>query len=345
MPGYIYLVTSEIISVFNSGFWTADLHTLWQRYAGYYGPHVEFTIFQCDDDNARLFETLVHTALRQYRYAFELFQKSDEAIQVFQKTAASLCKSSVARPVRSPIYKKKPRALSIRLAKELMGVSIPNNPVPFTAITEKSQDDEDDIDEQVWQQRKYLFQQLVVSGRAVAADNQSRLFDGIMLDKTHAQWLLTSIASDSTRNVLPEHLALMFPGYNINHNAIHAVCERLRLILGLRSLHDRNSSISREKIITHLDEIVATVAEARELIGKPARPSRAKTALPAQPTLNQVISSINVILSVWSGTALHNTEKDKRITKQGERNRAGNYQLVYCDDFAHTLYSSGLFTA
>lgn len=72
--GYVYLVTSDIVSVVKIGFWRKSLIELHKRYVTTYGKNLNLMYTECD--NAPNLEKRVHKAFSEFRYSSELFAKN-----------------------------------------------------------------------------------------------------------------------------------------------------------------------------------------------------------------------------------------------------------------------------
>lgn len=204
----------------------------------------------------------------------------------------------------------------------------------------------DATEEDKWMLKKYKFCQYIVGKKAVLEEHQALIFNTYTVDPRRAQWLFAAHQTDrkTVLKALRGDIAkLPYSEYTSVNGVVQARCAEMFALLGFRHGHDTDTTMSRERLERISDDLLPLLKTIRHLLGKESRPSRAKTTeTENKVTVNQIIGSVNVILTTWCGTSLQNSLKDSRETKKGSTVRSGKYKIEYCDDFAKVLYTCGL---
>ena len=342
-----------MLLVANIGYWTAELHALWIRYAGVYGPKVEIIVYECDETQARDFERKVHEALSPFHYGFELYHKTPEAREVFYNTASSLCKDVVRMPTRSPIYKPKKRHVKSIEFDRFFAQRTPLK-FQFQGLASISQDTAWQIkntcfctEKESWELRKFLFCKHIIDDSDLDIRCQAVLFDHVNANRDHARWLFEAHQTGLAKLLQDDVISFIYPEYTVHNRSIAGQCHEMISLLGLESGHDTSHVLSRQQMEQARERLLPLVKTLRQALYKDSRPSRAKPKKSGDvsgdgPTISQMVCSVNVVLKTWFGTSLHNIDKDVRKSSNGKQSRLGSYKLQYADDFSRILYTCGI---
>ena len=195
---------------------------------------------------------------------------------------------------------------------------------------------------------KFMFVTKLVKDAAVSAQDQQALFDDFQVNDQHKEWLFH--AYNACRRLPLDILIkdMTKRPYLETTKADGAITYRILQVielLGLRSCHDTERAVTRQRIEQHLPELLKLVVSAKILMDKPKMDvhQAEKKAIPCSGSdgaFRKVTRGVKTIFSTWLGLSFDNIA-DREAKNKGVP-RPAIYKLSHLDDFSSLLYTCGL---